>query len=174
MSDCIFCKIVKGEIPGFKVYEDADTVAFLDVMPRSQGMCIVVPKKHYQHFSEDMDSSSKAFDAALVVAEKIRKALGPLAVFFSSLEAQVPHFHVRVYPVYQDTVPLIENKPIEVSESQLASLSEKIRSAGVDWKRKEKVVEVVKEVHVEKKPEAPKDEAPKKKSFWLRRAEELA
>jgi histidine triad (HIT) family protein len=175
MSDCIFCKIVSGEIPSFKVLENEDIVAFLDVMPRSKGMCIVAPKKHYRHFSQDMDSSSKAFDASLIVAEKLKKALEPEAVFFSSLEAQVPHFHVRVYPVYQDTTPLIENNPLETDENELIALAEKIKSAKVDWKRKEKVVEVVKEIEIEKPPEEPKREEEEKDKFsWTRRAEELA
>ena len=114
MEECIFCKIINGEIPSFKIHEDNEIVAFLDVMPRSEGMCIVVPKKHYSHFNEDMDTSSKVFDMALMVGEKIRASLNPLAVFFSSMEAQVPHFHARVYPVYQDVIPLIENKPIDL------------------------------------------------------------
>ena len=178
MEECIFCKIVSGEIPSFKVFEDQDTVAFLDVMPRSEGMCIVVPKNHYHHFDDDMDNTGKVFDAAMVVAEKVKKALSPVTVFFSSIEAQVPHFHVRVYPVYQDTIPLIENKPIEVDQNQLISLAEKISSASVDWKRKEKIVEVVKEVHVEKEPERTASKEEKKaredRDFWSRRAQELA
>lgn len=167
---------MSGEIPSFKVYEDDSVMGFLDVMPRSEGMCIVVPKKHYADFNEDLDTSSKVFDASVIVGEKIRKALDPLAVFFSSLKAQVPHFHARVYPVYKDTIPLIENKPIETNENQLISLAEKIKSASVDWKRKEKVVEVVKEVQVEKKPEKPPEEQEKEQkenNFWLKRAEEL-
>ena len=176
MEDCIFCRIVRGEIPSFKIYEDRDNVAFLDVMPRSEGMCLVVPKKHYSHFNEDMDTSSRVFDASLVVAEKIRKALNPISVFFSSIEAQVPHFHVRVYPVYKDTLPLIENKPIETNENQLISLAEKIKSASVDWKRKEKIVEVIKEVKTEKKTEEPTEDQKKhreNRKFWMKRAEEL-
>ncbi|OGI15358.1 hypothetical protein A3K63_05595 [Candidatus Micrarchaeota archaeon RBG_16_49_10] len=171
MSDCIFCKIVAGEIPGFKVYEDQETLAFLDVMPRSRGMCIVVPKKHYHRFDEDMDTSSKAFDAAIVVAEKIQRSLNPLAIFFSVLEAQVPHFHVRVYPAYQDSIPLIENKPMEVDQKQLMSLAEKIRSVEVGWKRKERVVEVVREVKAEKPAEEPRKTSG---SSWAKRMEDLA
>ncbi|NCS71045.1 MAG: HIT domain-containing protein, partial [Candidatus Aenigmarchaeota archaeon] len=75
MNDCIFCKIINGEIPSFKVYEDENCVAFLDVMPRSKGMCLVVPKKHYVFFDEDFNTSSKLFDAALIVGEKLKKSL---------------------------------------------------------------------------------------------------
>ncbi len=46
MEDCIFCKIVKGEIPSYKVYEDANFMAFLDIRPLTKGNCLVIPKKH--------------------------------------------------------------------------------------------------------------------------------
>ncbi len=46
MTDCIFCKIVKGEVPSFKVYEDERTYAFLDIHPVNQGHTLVVPKRH--------------------------------------------------------------------------------------------------------------------------------
>jgi len=48
MDDCIFCKIVKGEIPAFKVYEDNDFLAFLDINPISVGHTLLIPKKHYR------------------------------------------------------------------------------------------------------------------------------
>jgi histidine triad (HIT) family protein len=156
MNDCIFCKIINGEIPSHKVYEDEDCVAFLDVMPRSKGMCLVVPKKHYNSFDDDFDTSSRVFDAALIVGEKIKRSLEPLAVFFSVIQAQVPHFHVRVYPVYKDQIPLGENQPIETNEGELNELEGKIKSVEVDWKPEQKVVEVIKEVKVpvERKPES--------------------
>ena len=54
MEDCIFCKIVKGEIPCFKVYEDKDFLAFLDINPNTKGMTIVVTKKHYPSYVFNM------------------------------------------------------------------------------------------------------------------------
>jgi histidine triad (HIT) family protein len=52
MHDCVFCKIVVGEMPSEKVYEDENTVAFLDISPVSKGHVLVVPKKHYKDFLE--------------------------------------------------------------------------------------------------------------------------
>jgi histidine triad (HIT) family protein len=172
MDECIFCKIVNGETPSFKVYEDEDCVAFLDVMPRSKGMCLVVPKKHYVFFDEDMDTSSKAFNAALIVGRKIKEALDPLTIFFSVIQAQVPHFHIRVYPVYKDQIPLGENKPIEVNETELKELHEKIKSVEVDWKPKEKIVEIIKEIPAEKeepKTEEETEKEDKESKFWRKR-----
>jgi len=178
MDECIFCKIIKGEIPSHKVYEDDNCVAFLDVMPRSKGMCLVVPKKHYVFFDDDFDTSSKVFDAALIVGEKIKKSLKPLTIFFSAIQAQVPHFHVRVYPVYKDQIPLGENKPIEINEGELKELESKIKSVEVEWEPEQKIVEIIKEVRVEKKDDKPKSEEEieekKEDEFWRKRDMEMA
>ena len=54
MNECLFCKIVKGEIPSYKVYEDENTLAFLDINPEGLGHTLVVPKKHFNNY-EDID-----------------------------------------------------------------------------------------------------------------------
>ncbi len=168
MTDCIFCKIARKEIPSLIVHEDSEVVAFLDINPRSKGMCLVIPKKHFVNFDEDMDTASKVFDAALVVAEKIKKALSPDAVFIAMLPGQVPHFHVRVYPAYKDQIPLFENRPIEVNQEELQSIAQKIKSVEVSWSRSTRVEEVV--------PEKKEEEEPKKEKkldeedvFWMKR-----
>jgi histidine triad (HIT) family protein len=141
-GECIFCKIARREIPAKIVYEDEEAIAFLDINPRAKGMCIVIPKQHFMTFNQNKELASRLFDKALIVGEKIKKSLSPLTVFFSIMAAQVPHFHIRVYPVYKDQVPLIENKPLEVTEEELNFLAGKIRSAVVEWKGREgKVVE---------------------------------
>jgi len=179
MNDCIFCKIVRKEIPSFIIYEDENCISFLDIMPRSKGMCIVVPKKHYEYFNDDFDTSSKVFNSALIVGEKLKKSLNPLTIFFSSLYSQIPHFHIRVYPVYNDQLPIIENRQIETNENELREICEKIKSVKVDWKPKEKIVEVIKEVVVEKKVESPTKEneyidEKNNNKFWKKRSLEMA
>ncbi len=59
-SDCIFCKIVAGEIPCHKLYEDADVLAFLDIGPLSEGHCLIIPKKHYEMIDEMPDELAAA------------------------------------------------------------------------------------------------------------------
>ena len=175
MEDCIFCKIIRKEVPSFIVHEDDECLSFLDVMPRSKGMCIVVPKKHYNSFDDDFDMSSKVFSAALIVGEKIKKSLEPLTIFFSSFYSQIPHFHVRVYPVYKDQIPIIENKPIEIEDFELADLMKKISSIDVDWKPQEKIVEVVREIIVEKKKsEAEEKKVDERDALWKKRSMEIA
>ncbi len=175
MEDCIFCKIIRKEMPAKIVYEDENALAFLDVMPRSKGMCIVIPKKHYTDPSDDFEISSKLFDVALIISEKIKKSLNPIAVFLSVIQTQIPHFHIRVYPVYQDQIPLFENKPQETNEEELNSLAQKIKDENIEWKgRKEKVVEKIIEKEVEKQPEKQETEQESKENdFWLKRSEEM-
>ncbi len=56
MEDCIFCKIVKGEIPSNKVYEDDNFIGFLDINPKAEGHTIIIPKKHFRNLI-DMPAS---------------------------------------------------------------------------------------------------------------------
>ncbi|MDE2078908.1 MAG: HIT family protein [Patescibacteria group bacterium] len=66
-EDCIFCKIIAGEIPSTKVYEDADTLAFLDIRPVNPGHTLVIPKKHYRNILDIPE------DVFLDVARTIKK-----------------------------------------------------------------------------------------------------
>ncbi|MDI6826643.1 MAG: HIT family protein [Candidatus Aenigmarchaeota archaeon] len=169
-GECIFCKIVKRDIPSLIIYEDEDSVAFLDINARSKGMTIVVPKQHFTTFEENRELASKIFDKALIVAEKLKKGLNPITVFFSVIPAQIPHFHIRVYPVYRDQIPLMENKPIETSEEELNDVARRVRTIPVEWKgRKEEVEEKV----TEEKKEKPrvKDE---EDVFWAKRGMDIA
>ena len=171
-GECIFCKIARREIPAFIVHEDEDCVAFLDINPRSKGMSIVVPRQHFVTFDENRELASKLFDKALIVAEKIKKGLNPITIFISVMPAQVPHFHMRVYPVYRDQIPLMENKPIETSEDELSDIARRVRTVPVEWKGR-KEVEIV-----EKKVEEEKKEEPKEKDeediFWYKRGMDIA
>jgi len=170
-GECIFCKIVRREVPAKIVYEDGDAIAFLDINPRTKGMCIIIPKQHFTTFEQNRELASKLFDKALIVGEKIKKSLEPLTIFFSIMTAQVPHFHIRVYPVYKDQVPLVENKPIEVTEDELNFLAGKIRSAIVEWKGRE--AKAVEETPKEEKEEESREEMSKEDIEHLKRTMEI-
>ena len=75
MSDCIFCKIIAGEIPASKVYEDEQVLAFLDISQVTPGHTLVVPKEHYRNLLEmDATSASQLFAQVPKVAQKVMKA----------------------------------------------------------------------------------------------------
>ena len=67
MRECIFCKIVAGELPSYKVYEDANFLAFLDIYPRTKGHTLVIPKKHYQ-WVYDVPEFGKYWEIAKKIA----------------------------------------------------------------------------------------------------------
>jgi histidine triad (HIT) family protein len=165
--NCIFCSIAQKSLVSRIVYEDAQTLAFLDITPRSRGMCIVIPKKHIEDFSQDINLAKETFESALIVEQKIIKALKPLAVFMALLPSQVPHAHIRVYPVYEKEIPLIENKPIQVNEAELDEIAKKLKSVNIVKRQEEKPKEVV-----EKKVE--KVETKEEDTSWIKRYFEVA
>lgn len=168
MAECIFCLIAKKSMKSRIVHEDSNTVAFLDITPRSKGMCLVVPKKHLENFTSDLEMSKKVFESALIVSEKIQKALNPLTVFISAMPSQVPHIHIRVYPVYEKQIPLIENNPITITDAEMDEVAKKISSMSVKIQKDENIdeVESVKEKKDEEKPKLEK-----KDDYWHKRFE---
>jgi histidine triad (HIT) family protein len=134
-GQCIFCGIIQKQVPSKIVYEDEDTIAFLDVNPRSKGMTIVVPKQHFEDFDENIELALKTIQTSLIVEKKIEQALSPLSVSLAVMKSPaVLHYHVRVYPVYEKEIPLIENQPKKVEESELEEIAKKIMGAHVELK----------------------------------------
>ncbi|MFH1823443.1 MAG: HIT family protein [archaeon] len=104
MSDCIFCKIVKGEIPSFKVYEDDKFLAFLDINPVNFGHTLIVPKKHS---IDILDTSEEILGNWIKLAKKLSKAIKnatnadafELAINNGEASGQiVPHLHLHIMP----------------------------------------------------------------------------
>ena len=103
-DDCIFCKIIRGEIPCFKVLEDADVLALMDVNPIAPGHVLVIPKHHAKDILETpLDCVGKAFAGAGRAARAVQKTLAPDGI--NILQANGPgakqsvfHLHVHVIP----------------------------------------------------------------------------
>ncbi len=103
-EDCIFCKIIKGEIPAYKVYEDDFVVAFLDIYPATKGHTLVVPKKHVERLKELNEEELKKFWSGVKkVIEKIEKLSEDYNIIInqgSKAGQEVPHLHVHLIPRY--------------------------------------------------------------------------
>lgn len=97
MDKCIFCKIIRGEIPAHKVYEDSDFLAFLDINPLSPGHALVVPKKHYR-WVWDLPHVGPAFEIVQRIALAQKKAFDTELVISKVIGEEVPHAHIWVYP----------------------------------------------------------------------------
>ena len=102
--DCLFCKIIKGEIPSYTVYEDEDYKCFLDINPTQNGDCLVVPKKHFHDtFDIDEEHVLKMNEVAKKVMELLKDKLG--ASGFQLIQNQgnmqeIKHIHLHVTPHY--------------------------------------------------------------------------
>jgi len=133
MDDCIFCKIARGEIPCYKVYEDDDVLAFLDLSQTTKGHTLVIPKKHYDNFLfVPKDIVSKVFGAAQKIAQAQVASLGAEGINIlnntNSVAGQtVMHFHVHVIPRYGEADKLkIEFMSNKIEKINLPAVAEEI------------------------------------------------
>lgn len=99
MEDSIFTKIINGEIPSHKIYEDDDVYAFLDIHPITEGHTLVIPKKQVE-FVWDLDDEdyAKLTMAAKKIALRIRETLGVPYVGEQIVGTDVPHAHIHLVP----------------------------------------------------------------------------
>lgn len=133
MDDCIFCKIVRGEIPCYKVYEDDDVLAFLDISQTTLGHTLVISKKHYPNLLYvPKDILSKVFGAAQRIAQAQVTSLNAKGVNLINNTNEVAgqsvmHFHVHVIPRYSDDDNLkLEFKSNKIEHISLPAIAEEI------------------------------------------------
>lgn len=132
MQETIFTKIIRGEIPSYKIYEDDKTFAFLDINPIQPGHVLVVPKNP-KEFLWDLDGDDYQAVMATVqkIGQKIRQELKPKYVGVEVLGMDVPHAHVHVIPFNTKDefrhIPDPNNAP---SEGAMAEMAKKL-SMGV-------------------------------------------
>ena len=112
MNDCLFCKIVKGEIPSYTVYEDEKVKVFLDINPNNDGHLLVIPKKHKANLYE-MDDETLLYMLNVIRTKfatllKDKLAIDGLTISQNNGYGQeVKHFHIHVIPRYKnDKFPL--------------------------------------------------------------------
>jgi len=120
--DCLFCKVVNGEIPSYTIYEDSMVKVFLDIHPDSNGHTLIIPKKHYLDIDDiDMDTLKHIFE----VTKKMKKLLtdklnidGLTLIQNNGSIQLVKHFHLHLKPVYNSKQEII---PVEEIYKKLTS-----------------------------------------------------
>ena len=112
-EDCIFCKIIKGDIPSYRVYEDEEFLGILDIFPNTKGMTLLIPKSHYDSYVFDMPDD--VYSRFFLTAKKLGKKIDAnLSVERTALVAEgmgVNHAHVKLYPLHglgKDFKPMIQ------------------------------------------------------------------
>lgn len=100
MKDCIFCQIVTGKAPSFKVYEDDKFFGFLDIFPTTKGHALLISKKHFR-WVHDVPDFGQYWEIALKLKKAIEKALHPKWVQYLT-HGLVPHAHIHIIPRYDE------------------------------------------------------------------------
>lgn len=133
MTDCIFCKIIEGEIPSYKVYEDENTIAFLDANPTSKGHTLVVPKKHVETIDQASEMSYM-WNILVKVSQAVEEAFDPEGLNISQNNGEVAgqevmHMHFHVTPRYTgDEIEVNYNREeLENGEKIAEKISSTIR-----------------------------------------------
>lgn len=128
MEDSIFTKIIKGEIPCHKLYEDDKVLAFLDIYPVQTGHALVIPKKQVEFVWDLSDEDYSAVMAATKkVALRLREVLGKKYVGERIVGVDVPHAHVQLIP-FNDVAEFAadQDMTIEPDHTALANLAKKL------------------------------------------------
>lgn len=132
MNDCIFCKIIAGEIPSALLYEDEDCKVILDRFPSGEGHALVLPKVHAADIFEiDPALAGRLFAVAVKTAAAIKEATGitdmNLLQNNGPLAGQtVPHFHIHLIPRRQKDGISMGWKPQEPTDAQIEAVRQKI------------------------------------------------
>jgi histidine triad (HIT) family protein len=134
MDDCIFCKLVAQEIPSHVVYEDQDSISFLEINPSAPGHLMVILRKHGRSILDyNQDELGKLMASVSIVAKKQKSALNcdSITIGINHLEAKgVPHLHIHLIPRWNNDKGgaiqnIVDNKQKETQEE----IAEKIRKA---------------------------------------------
>ncbi|MCR4698544.1 MAG: HIT family protein [Bacilli bacterium] len=134
-TSCIFCKIANGTIPSYKVYEDSDVIAFLDVNPASRGHTLVVTKEHFSNMTTCPKAIlDKVFEVAQTIAQAQIAQLGATGVNVltnvgESAGQSVHHFHVHVIPRYDNDGLKLAFPPKQLADSEMTDIKTSIEKA---------------------------------------------
>ena len=129
MNECVFCKIVKKEIPADIIYEDNEVLAFLDIQPVNFGHTLVIPKKHYEKMENTPDDTiSAVFANAKKLMKAVKEAMSADFVALLVIGIDVPHFHVHLIPRYfNDNMPIFWPRK-EYKNGEKEKIAEKIKN----------------------------------------------
>lgn len=125
----IFTKIIKGELPSYKIAEDDRFLAFLDAFPVTKGHVLVIPKKEVDKiFDLDKETYNDLMDFAYTVAQAVEKAIPCKRVGLAAVGLEVPHVHVHLIPLNSmDDMNFLKPK-LKLEDEEMKEIAEKIKS----------------------------------------------
>lgn len=126
----IFSKLISGELPSYKVYEDDKFFAFLDIRPMVKGHTLVIPKKETDYI---FDIEDEEYTSLLLTAKKIAKAIKVVVpctkVGMTVIGLEVPHAHIHLMPINAVGDMSFKNPVVELSTAEFQQLAEDISNA---------------------------------------------
>ncbi|NQX81803.1 MAG: HIT domain-containing protein [Flavobacteriaceae bacterium] len=128
--DSIFTKIIKGEIPSYKISENENFIAILDAFPNVAGHVLVIPKKQVNKlFDLDKNLYTELFEYSRTIAKAIEKAIDCKRVGLTVIGLEVPHVHVHLLPLNTEKDMVFMNKDgVNLSKEEFINIAEKIKS----------------------------------------------
>lgn len=128
MQDCLFCKIIKGDVPSYKIWEDENFFAFLDINPINPGHTILVLKKHLDYiFDLEEPLYLEIFKTAKKLSEPLKRAVGAKRIALAIEGFLIPHAHIHLVPVNKVN-DLDPNKVKKASPKELSEMMERIKN----------------------------------------------
>lgn len=128
MDNCIFCKIINNQIPCYKIYEDNNYFAFLDIHPLNPGHVLLIPKKHTT-WVDEVETFSDYWLVAHKISLAVKKALQPLLVGYVTYGLGVSHAHIHIIPKYENDAHDIGWRPDQIQNltaEQMSVIAKKI------------------------------------------------
>ena len=126
----IFSKIVSGDIPAFKVAEDENYVAFLDIFPLAKGHVLVIPKKETDYiFDLDSEEYLGLFNFAKKVAKAMDKVISCERIGVAVIGLEVPHAHIHLVPLHDVSDINFERPKLKFPDSEMKEIANLIKSA---------------------------------------------
>jgi histidine triad (HIT) family protein len=123
----IFSRIVKGEIPSFKIAEDENCFAFLDISPLAKGHTLVIPKKETDYiFDIESEEYKRLWIFAKRIAGALEKAVPCKRIGIAVIGLEVPHAHIHLIPMNRVSDMNFANPKLKVSDSEMKEIAERI------------------------------------------------
>lgn len=135
MDDCLFCKIIKGEVPCVKVFEDENSLAFLDIHPNNPGHTLIIPKKHCRNFLDIPEETLSYLTPAIKkVSKAVFEGMGAVGLNIS-INNEKPagqiifHSHIHVIPRFKGDRLRGWTRNVGYKEGEMEEVAEKIKKA---------------------------------------------
>lgn len=124
----IFTKIINGEIPAYKIAEDENYLAFLDVFPLVEGHCLVIPKQEVDNiFDLDTETYKGLFAFAQKIAKAIQKTIPCVKVGVAVVGLEVPHAHIHLIPINKMSDMNFSNPKLKLEKEKFEEITQLIK-----------------------------------------------